>query len=405
MRIAVFHDLPAGGAKRALYETTRWLAARHHVEVYACSSGDETFCDLRPLIHGYHRIAYAPSRMLDRPVGRLNPVLRRRDLGRLDGLARRSAAAIDACGYDVVLAEPSQWTQAPLVLSHLATAAVYDFQEPPRALYEPGLNRRGDGVGRRILDRFDPLPRFYRARARRFDWNATRAARRVLVNSRFTGEQVRRIYGVEPRLVYPGVDVEHFRPAPAEARRNEVLSVGSLQPSKGFDFLIRALAEIPTSERPSLRLVAGTEAPGERGFLSALAERLGVALEIELGIDDRLLARRYSEAALLVYAPHREPFGLAPLEAMASATPVVAVAEGGVPESVQDEVTGLLVGRDAREFAGAVRRLLGDADARRRFGDSGREQVCRHWTWQIRGALVEAELAEMLEARVSTRGG
>lgn len=133
----------------------------------------------------------------------------------------------------MVLAEPSQWTQAPRLLSYLATPSLYDFHEPPRTLYEPGLNQRFTAGWRRIVNRFDPLARLYRSRARQVDRDATRAARRVLVNSLFTGEQLRRIYGIEPRVVYHGVDVELFRPGPFDARRREVLSVGSIQPSSG----------------------------------------------------------------------------------------------------------------------------------------------------------------------------
>jgi len=53
MKIAVFHDLPSGGAKRTLYETVKRLVARHTVDVYALSTADETYADLRPLVKRY----------------------------------------------------------------------------------------------------------------------------------------------------------------------------------------------------------------------------------------------------------------------------------------------------------------------------------------------------------------
>jgi glycosyltransferase involved in cell wall biosynthesis len=180
-----------------------------------------------------------------------------------------------------------------------------------------------------------------------------------------------------------------------------VLSVGSVQPGKGFDFVIQALAELPQSKRPLLRIVGNAEATGERDFLTRLAERLGVALAIEVGLDDVQLARRYAEAALLVFAAHREPFGLVALEAMACATPVVTVAEGGVRESVQHEVTGLLVERQPRLFADAVQRLLADPAARGRLGANAREAVCRQWTWDIGTARLEAELCAASQGGVA----
>jgi glycosyltransferase involved in cell wall biosynthesis len=392
MRIALFHDLPSGGAKRTAHELVKRLAARHHIEVYALSTADEQFGDLRPIAQAYHRIDYQPSPLLGRPFGRFNPLRRWLELGRLEQLSRRLAATIDAARYDVVLAEPSMWTQAPLILSSLATPAAYDLREPPRALYEPGLNDRATNGLRRALDRLDPLPVLYRARARRLDRDATRAARRVVVNSHFVAAHVRRIYGCEPRVVYLGVDVDRFRPLGDAARRHEVLSVGALQPSKGFDFLIHALAHLAAGERPLLRIVANAELPGERSHLERLAREHEVPLALEVGIDDAELARRYAEAAALVYAPHQEPFGLAALEAMACATPVVAVGEGGVVESVRDQVTGVIVPREPRRFADAVRSLLDDTRLRRRLGDAAREEMCARWTWAHVVDRMESEL-------------
>ena len=53
MRIAVYHELPSGGAKRALFETVRRLAERHIVDVFTVTGADHDFCDLRPFVHAY----------------------------------------------------------------------------------------------------------------------------------------------------------------------------------------------------------------------------------------------------------------------------------------------------------------------------------------------------------------
>jgi glycosyltransferase involved in cell wall biosynthesis len=396
MHIALFHDLPSGGAKRTLHELVRRLARRHRIDLYTLTTAEQHFCDVRPWVQTQREFPFTPAGLFRRPFGRLNQLLRWRDLGRLVEIGARIAAAIDAQGCDVLFAEPSMWTQAPPVLLHAATPSIYHCHEPPRALHEPGLNQRTAPGWRRGLDRIDPLIALYRRRALRLDRQAAVAARRVLVNSRFTRDCVREVYGVEARVLYHGVDVERFQPPAGGRRSREVLSVGALQPSKGFDFLIASFAHIAASARPRLRLVGNSEAPGERAYLTRCADRHGVELAIEVGVDDALLAQRYAEAALLVYAPLREPFGLAPLEAMACATPVVAVAEGGVPESVVDGETGRLVARDPRQFAAAVAALLDDDAARRRLGANGRALVCRQWTWDAAVARLEDELAAVV---------
>src|SRR5207302_131294 len=84
---------------------------------------------------------------------------------------------------------------------------------------------------------------------------------------------------------------------------------------------------------------------GHGAYLHRLARGQDVQLEVLVGISTERLVRLYQGARVFLYAPHQEPFGLAVLEAMACARPVVAVAEGGPMESVEHEVTGLLTPR------------------------------------------------------------
>src|SRR5205814_5766541 len=113
VRIAVYHDLPSGGAKRTLYETMRRLSRQHHVDVYSLTTADHAFCDVRPFAYSTRTYTYRPSLLFRSPFGRLNQLQRWRDLERLAGLQSQIAGEIDRHGYDVVFAEPCRWTQAP----------------------------------------------------------------------------------------------------------------------------------------------------------------------------------------------------------------------------------------------------------------------------------------------------
>jgi glycosyltransferase involved in cell wall biosynthesis len=396
MRIALFHDLPSGGAKRAVYECTRKLASSHRIDVYTLSEANHTFCDIRPLVKSHKIFDFTPRRLFKSPWGRLNQLQRWRDLRQLYQLARRIADEIDSKGYDVVFAQPCMWSQAPLVLLHLRTPAVYYCQEPPRAIYESSSRvDKSSAPLRKMLDRVDPLIHLYRSMSRQLDWEATRKARVVLVNSRFMGESVSRIYGLVPQVSYLGVDTDVFRPLPGVKRQDYVLSVGAIAPHKGFDFLISSLARLHTSRRPSLKLVGNVQVEGQCQSLHALAERLQVNMSIEVGIDQETIVRRYNEAALVTYAPHNEPFGLVPLEAMACGTPVVGVAEGGVPETIIDGVTGRLVSRDPNEFARTIEELLCDTGRRKLMGEQGAKHVQESWTWDAAVNRVEQYLMKV----------
>ncbi|MFO7539711.1 MAG: glycosyltransferase family 4 protein [Chloroflexota bacterium] len=385
MRIALFHNLPSGGAKRTLYEQARRLAARHEIDVYTLSSADHAFADLRPFTSQHHSIPFAPLPLLRSPWGRVNQAFRLADLYRLRRPLRQIARQIETGGYDLLFVHPCRLEAASTLLHyvHGRLPTIYYCQEPLRRFYESDPPRPYDDDNfprRRLLNRVDPLPPLYRSLLKGIDRRNVRRAGLVLVNSTFMQTAVRRIYQVEAEVSYHGVDVEWFRPL-ARPKKRMILSVGSLTPLKGFDFLIEAVGHMPPAERPPLVIASNFQNPPEREYLTQLAADLDVDLELRGSVSDEQLVQLYNETAVTAYTPIREPFGLVPLEAMACGSPVVAVREGGVQESVLHEETGLLVERDPLRFAQALRQILADESTAARYGENGRRHVTQHWTW------------------------
>ena len=397
MRIAIYHNLPSGGAKRTLYESMKRLSQRHTLDVFTLSTADKNFCDLREFSNAEFVFHFSPAKLFQAPFGRLNQVQRWLDLQRLDRLARHIARSMDEGKYDVVFVQPCMWTQAPLVLRYLRTPAIYYCHEPPRHLYEAPFEHASSKLNiHRTLDSIDPVLRLYRFTARRFDKLATRSAKLVLVNSIHIKNQAKKIYGLDPMISYHGVDTDVFCPSLEKSNRNYVLSVGAIQPHKGFDFLIESISQISEGARPPLHLVGNTENPGQQDYLSTLAAAKGVDLRIEVRVDQDTLIRRYNEAALVAYAPYNEPFGLVPLEAMACGKPVVGINEGGVKETVMHESTGVLVGRDPHGFGKAIQLLLEDPRLAKQYGINGRNHVLVNWSWERAITEIERHLNEVI---------
>ena len=402
MRIALFHNLPSGGAKRALHEWARRLAPSHRLDVYTTTSADHGFCDIRPFAQRYRVFEFAPRRLFDSPWGRLNQLQRWRDLGDLERLAHRIASEIDDGSYDVVFAHTCLHTTIPTLLQFLATPAVYYLHEAigqasVRRFSRPYLRQNR---WRKLLDRLDPLIALY---TRRLDTLQRRSIRRVsllLANSHFTRQQMQDAFAVQPPVCHYGVDSDGFRPLAGARRADYVLSVGELSPRKGFDFIVQSLQRISPARRPRLKLACNSVDPLERAYVESLAAHNGVDLQIETNLDTAELALLYGQARLCVYAPVLEPFGLVPLEAMACGTAVVGVAEGGVQESIIHGVTGLLTDRDPVQFAGAVEYLLSDPALASAYGRNGREAVLSHWTWEQSTAALE----DYLHACACVRG-
>lgn len=145
-------------------------------------------------------------------------------------------------------------------------------------------------------------------------------------------------------------------------------AAGRFVPQKGFDVLLRALAELPQA---SLLLVG--DGP-ERPHLEQLIDELGLGDRVELTGWLPDAARLLATVDAVVVPSRAEPFGLVALEAMSAGVPVVASDVDGLAEVVTDGVTGLLVpSGDPRRLAEAIARVLVDRDLSRALGERGRE--------------------------------
>jgi len=204
------------------------------------------------------------------------------------------------------------------------------------------------------------------------------------VTSRLGGDPAR------VAIVLPGVDAELFRPLAAgeTAPRPTVVVAGRLEPLKGPDLAIEAVAAVPAELRPELVIAGGasTEFVGYERDLAALADRSGLAVRF-LGPQTRPgLASLLREARLVLVPSHSETYGLIALEAAASGVPVVAASSGGLRESVVDGVTGVVL--DSREpavWGETVTHLLGDGELWRRLARASRERALEH-PWSLSAA-------------------
>lgn len=398
MRIALFHNLPSGGAKRAVYEWTKRLSKKHRIDVYTIDSADHDYCDIRPYVERYHIVSFTPRRLYHRPWGRLNQMQRWRDLDDLTRIGQQIASAIDADSYDVVLAHSCLFTLIPTFIQFVTIPVVYYLHEPFGHLSADDFQRPYDEkhTWRKIINEYDPFIRLYENRLEMIRRSSVFSATRLLANSCFTRDQMRMRFGVDPAVCYLGVDFESFTPLRNTAKENVVISVGELSPRKGFDFIVESLGCIPAQHRPKLNLVCNMVNASEKAYVQALARKSNVEMEIFTNLDTEELAVQYNKSRLCVCAPYMEPFGLVPLEAMSCGTPVVGVKEGGVQESIVHERTGLLVERDTEQFASAVQYLLSNPSLAEEYGRNSRDLILKNWTWENSEKKLEWHLESVI---------
>jgi D-inositol-3-phosphate glycosyltransferase len=236
----------------------------------------------------------------------------------------------------------------------------------------------------------------------------------ILANCEEEADDLRRHYDAPAdriEIVPPGVDHAFFSPGDRDGARAALgwsdgwitadggrgavdhpvlLFVGRIQPLKGLDVAVAALAEL---ERDDAELVvvggpSGAGGPTELERVRALAEDLGVRDRIRWVAPQphHLLSTWYRAADVVLVPSRSESFGLVALEAAACGAPVVASDVGGLRTIVDHERTGFLVeSRDPTAFAAAVDALLADPALAAAMGAAGAERA-RQFTWSTAAA-------------------
>jgi phosphatidyl-myo-inositol dimannoside synthase len=355
--LLVTNDFPprVGGIQRTLEALVRELPA-DRVAVF-CPAWDGTA--------GYD--AAAPFRVLRQPERFLRPT---------PGVARRVERAVDEVGAEVVVfgaAYPLAWLGPRLAargVPYLAAAHGFEYW----LALAPGTHA---------------LMRHA----------TSRAARVPVMCSAFIARTVRTAVprNVPVSVLYPGADVDRFRPDLPTGDIRERLGIGDrplvvcvsrLVPRKGQDVLIRGLERVRRRvPDAALLLVGGGPDEARLRDLATAAPAGSVFFAGEVGEAD--LARHYAVGDVFAM-PCRtrraglevEGWGNVFIEAAACGRPVVVGDSGGAREALVDGETGLLVnGADVNEVADAVAALLGDHERARAMGEAGRARVERAHRW------------------------
>ena len=330
----------------------------------------------------------------------------------MDDHCRSCAVAISTGGFDILLANSCMFFRATAIGRFVRIPKVIYQGEPYRALYEaqprlpwlapppsqhPVMSLgwlREKALDRRTLHNIRVQGGEELRNVAAFD--------RILVNSLFSRESMLRAYGLDAEVCYLGTDVARFAQQ-GRRREHSVIGLGSYVPEKNLRLVIEALALLPAS-RPELIWIGNVDYHNTLADMTALAASRGVPFTPHLRISDEELVGLLNRASALVYAPRLEPFGLAPIEAGACGLPVIAVAEGGVRETVIDGETGLLVENTPRAMADAIARLLDDPALVHRLGAAGRANAERRWSLDAATDRIEQALLRYVSPQSGVTG-
>jgi glycosyltransferase involved in cell wall biosynthesis len=193
---------------------------------------------------------------------------------------------------------------------------------------------------------------------------------------------------VETDFFNPGVDGKAIREKHELGDRPIVLFVGGLEPRKGLEYLLMAIALVQ-KKIPEVQLIvvgkgAFTSHPGEKTFFNVLIKRLDLEDNVEFvyNIKDVELAKYYAACDVFALPSRMEGWGLSLMEAMATGKPVVSTNVGGIPELVENKVNGYLCNPgDVTTLSKKIIYLLKNEDVAKEIGKMGLKKA-RSYSWE-----------------------
>lgn len=329
MKVAIVHDwlVADGGAERVLHE----------------------LLDLFPQADLYSTVFFVPEEQRGFLSGRIPrttfiqklPFARTRYRSYLP-LMPLAIEQLDMSEYDLVIS--SSYAVAKGVITgpaqvhvcYLHSAARYAWDLQHAYLREAGLERGLRGlIARWMLHRF-----------RIWDVRTAHGVDHLLTNSAFVARRAKKIYGREAAVVYPPVDIDAF--VPGGEKEDYYLTASRLVPYKKIPLIVEAFARTP--ER---RLVVIGDGPD----MATVRARAGANVTI-LGYQPREVVIEHMRRARAFVFAAEEDFGIVPLEAQASGTPVIAYGRGGSLETVEGAAdasrTGVFFDEQSAEAIGAA---------------------------------------------------
>lgn len=336
MKVAVVHDYlntKGGGAERVLRDV---LALYPNADIFTLIYNPDKFSQLT-----------AGRQVKTSSLQRAPRFLKQRPQFLLPFI-RRAVSRLDLTGYDLIISSSGAWCKnitVPTGARHICYC-----HSPARMLWVdwPAYIDSFHFWGFRVI----PFSRLWLvrlcSRLRLWDYYQTAGVDQLVANSRYVAGRIAKFYHRDSEVVYPGIELE---PLLAADRQPEdfYLVISTLARYKNIDVIIRAVRQ-----HGGRLVIAGDGSDRDR--LQALAKKSGgIEFRGYVGEQEKIDLLRRARALVVANV---EDFGITPAEALAAGTPVVALAGGGIAETVRDGKHGVLFDKPAvSELVRALQRF------------------------------------------------
>jgi glycosyltransferase involved in cell wall biosynthesis len=349
MKIAFFHELHKGGARRSSNEFAKELISKgHKVDLFLSDefylkSDEDYYSDIKffKFVPRIWKGKDWKTRLYKDSV----------ELFQLRKFHKHIAEKLDEGNYDVALVFPSKLTQAPFILEFLKTKKIYFAMEPLRLVYDP--KQKIPNEFKLSRKTYEKVNRFVR---KKIDYRNVSFVKLMIANSIYSANWSKGIYKKKVEVVYLGVNTTFFTDV-SKQKDIDVLYVGSADLLTGYDTFLEIKKSL--DKNTTVR-----EILFEKEWLT-----------------DVQLRDLYRRSKILVSTSLNEPLGMIPLEAMSCGSVTLALNEGGYKETTVDGKNGFLVS-SVDEFAEKIRDLLGNKEKLSTMSELAIKNTKKNWSWE-----------------------
>lgn len=368
MKIAFFHELPPGGARRAINGYALQLKKKHLVDLYLVDDGQKENENKFYSNVFFYKFVPKDWKGNNWKVRLYKDTI---ELINLYKLNRETAREIDNKKYDLILISASKYIEAPFILRFLKTPSLFYCQDPNyRIIYDDilGINKNLN-IAKYLYESINRSIRKF------LDQQNVKHIGLCVAPSKYIAKGFTKTYGKKSLVVYYGVDTYFFRPA-NKTKDIDIFYIGSHDLIDGFDTFRKTIGCMRI--RPKVREILVDE---------------------EWISDDKKLVDLYQRSKIVVCTARKEGLGAVALEAMSCGVPVVAVNEAGYKETIIDGKTGYLLSRNAKKIAEKLEWLLSHKREALRLGRQARKTMVRGWTWGSRANELNNIFFKFLKSR------
>ena len=286
---------------------------------------------------------------------------------------------LDVTGHDIVLSSSHAVAKGVLTgpdqlhISYVHSPIRYAWDFQHQYLREAGLNKGLKGK----------LARWFLHKIRIWDYRTANGVDHFIANSQFIARRIKKVYGRDADVIYPPVDVERF--TLQENKEDFYFTASRMVPYKRIDLIVEAFSQMPDKKLVVI---------GDGAEMAKIKAKAGSNVEI-LGYQPDDVMQDYMRRTRAFVFAAEEDFGITPVEAQASGTPVIAFGKGGVLETIrpygEEKATGIFFSEQTAE---SLIKAVHQFDA---IKDSILAQDCRENALKFSAQRFHNELDEYIQ--------